>query len=88
VEVGTLDKPAGATLAARLEFYFGELNVISSDGRNRPVNDRMEITSGDRVLTEASTRQKSPLELSPELTLTIIRNWYLTKSALWKTKKR
>ncbi len=56
LEVGTLDKPAGATLAARLEFYFGELNVISSDGRNRPVNDRMEITSGDRVLTEASTQ--------------------------------
>jgi hypothetical protein len=45
---------------ARMEFYYGEMAVISRDGKNRPLQEGMTIDPGDRILTEA----KSQAELS------------------------
>ncbi|MBN1575282.1 MAG: LCP family protein [Chitinispirillaceae bacterium] len=57
--VGTLDKAVGMSeesLSVRLEFFFGELSVISVDGRSVPQHERLTISPGDRILTEASSQ--------------------------------
>lgn len=59
VNVGTLREAVDINsnkLFARMEFYLGEINIISRDGRNIPVSEGMEISKGDRVLSEASAQ--------------------------------
>jgi len=63
LSVGTLDKPVALTqqgAGIMLEFSFGELTIISSEGRTRPAQEGMHIDAGDRILTEA----RSQVELS------------------------
>ncbi len=60
VNVGTLESPAGVKANARLEFYFGEITIISPEGRDRVPREGMSIDEGDRILTE----EKSQAELS------------------------
>jgi anionic cell wall polymer biosynthesis LytR-Cps2A-Psr (LCP) family protein len=44
----------------RLEFYFGDITILSSEGRERVQQEGMTIDEGDRVLTE----EKAQAELS------------------------
>lgn len=59
VNVGTLQDAVDINsdkLLARLEFYLGEINIIASDGRNTPLHEGLEISKGDRILSEASAQ--------------------------------
>lgn len=59
VNVGTLENAVDMDankLLARLEFFLGEINIIASDGRNTPHHEGMQISKGDRILTEASAQ--------------------------------
>ena len=59
VNVGTLQDAVDVNsdrLLARLEFYLGEINIISSDGRNVTLHEGIEISKGYRVLSEASAQ--------------------------------
>lgn len=56
MDVGTLASPVGINNSARLEFYLGDVSVISSDGIDRLVNEGMVIDQGDRILTEEDSQ--------------------------------
>ncbi len=60
MDVGTLEKPVAVKANARLEFFFGEITIISAEGRDRIPQEGMSIDEGDRILTE----EKSQAELS------------------------
>lgn len=60
VNVGELKTPVSINGDARLEFFLGEVSIISSEGRDRIVQEGMGIQEGDRILTE----EKSQAELS------------------------
>lgn len=60
MNVDTLESPAAVKASARLEFYFGEITIISTEGRDRIPQEGMSIDEGDRILTE----EKSQAELS------------------------
>lgn len=60
ISVGTLDSPVSAKSHVRLEFYLGEVGIISADGRVRAMQEGMGINEGDRVICE----EKSQAELS------------------------
>lgn len=63
LNIGTLDEPVqlAQAQAARLEFFFGEISVIASDGRSAPSYEGLTIATGDRVLTEASSQAEISL---------------------------
>ncbi|MBN1306472.1 MAG: LCP family protein, partial [Chitinispirillaceae bacterium] len=57
--VGTLEKAVGVSeesISVGLEFFFGELSVVSIDGRSIPQHEGLTISPGDRILTEASSQ--------------------------------
>jgi hypothetical protein len=59
INVGTLDNPAKINeeaLAARLEFFFGEISITGGDGRSIPQHEGLAISPGDRIQTEASSQ--------------------------------
>jgi len=61
INVGTLQKAVDISsnkMLASLEFYLGEINIIANDGRNVPIHEGMEISKGDRILTEASAQSE------------------------------
>jgi hypothetical protein len=63
LQVGTMPNPVTMKKEAtkiRTEFYIGDVSIVSSDGRSRPVETGQEINEGDRVLTE----EKSQIEMS------------------------
>jgi hypothetical protein len=63
LQVGTMPNPVTAKKVSdkiRCEFFLGDVSVIASDGRTKSPEDGMEISAGDRVLTE----EKSQTELS------------------------
>lgn len=63
LQVGTMPNPVTAKKTAdkiRCEFFLGDVSVIAADGRTKPPENGMEISQGDRVLTE----EKSQVELS------------------------
>lgn len=60
ISVGTLKSPVTIKLNVRLEFFFGEIAIISSEGRDRLPQEGMSIDEGNRILTE----EKSQAELS------------------------
>lgn len=62
ISVGTLDKPVSVKPNIRLEFFFGEVNLISSDGRDRLTREGMSIDEGDRVLTEEACQAEISLD--------------------------
>lgn len=63
MQVGTLDNPVKIedTLLSRLEFYYGEVNVISSDGQTVPETKGLTLNPGDRVQTQASSQAEISL---------------------------
>lgn len=64
MKVGTLDQPVGVkedALSARLEFFFGEMSVVGGDGRSVPQHEGLAISTGDRILTEASSQAELSL---------------------------
>lgn len=63
LEVGTMPNPISLKNQAgsvHLEFSMGELNIVAGDGRSRTVEEGLEISAGDRILTE----EKAQAELS------------------------
>lgn len=60
ITVDTLESPVAVKASARLEFFFGEVTIISTEGRDRIQQEGMSIDEGDRILTE----EKSQAELS------------------------
>jgi hypothetical protein len=63
LQVGTMPNPVIAKKGfdkIRCEFFLGDVSVIAADGRTRPSEEGMEISQGDRVITE----EKSQAELS------------------------
>jgi|GEM_PF-768062 ferric-dicitrate binding protein FerR (iron transport regulator) len=63
LQVGTMPNPVTMKKEPdkiRLEFHTGDVSVIASDGRTRPLQTSMEVNQGDRVLT----KEKSQAELS------------------------
>ena len=58
--VDTLQSPVAIKASVRLEFFFGEITIISAEGRDRPPQEGISIDEGDRILTE----EKSQAELS------------------------
>ncbi len=55
INVGTLAKPVALKPDAgsgRLEFYYGDLSVIASDGRTKSASEGMALSDGDRIITE------------------------------------
>ena len=64
VEVGTRTEAVNTalkTLAARLEFFFGEISVIANDGRSLPQHGGLTISPGDRVITEEASQAEISL---------------------------
>ena len=63
LQVGTMPNPVTVKKGIdkiRCEFFLGDVSVIAADGRTKTPEEGMEITQGDRVLTE----EKSQAELS------------------------
>ena len=60
VTVDTLKSPVAIKASVRLEFFFGEVTIISAEGRDRTSQEGMSIDEGNRILTE----EKSQAELS------------------------
>lgn len=63
IEVDQAENPIETAIdqsMVRMEFYLGELSIISRDGRTRPAQEGLTLRAGDRVLTEA----KSQVEMS------------------------
>ncbi len=60
--VGELEQPVGLKDLVRLEFYLGELSVLSADGRVRPRREGMSISKGDRVITEEQSQAELSLD--------------------------
>jgi len=59
IEVGTKSEPVTLkkdNKAIRLEFFFGAISVISSDGKSRPIQRGLEINVNDRLLTEENSQ--------------------------------
>ncbi|NLD98415.1 MAG: hypothetical protein GX640_00945, partial [Fibrobacter sp.] len=56
--IGTLDKPISTIppVSARLEFFIGEVNIISKEGESSPQRDGLMINPGDRIITESSAQ--------------------------------
>ncbi len=52
ISVGELKTPVAIKASARLEFFFGELTVISAEGIDRLPQEGMSIDEGDRLLAE------------------------------------
>ncbi len=63
LQVGTMPNPVSLKPASdkiRCEFFLGDVAVIAADGHTKAKEDGLEITPGDRLLTE----EKSQTELS------------------------
>jgi hypothetical protein len=63
MEIGTLPQPVALRepqVSARLEFFFGDLTIISRDGSTRPQQEGLTIEEGDLVQTDV----RSQAELS------------------------
>ncbi|MBN1983348.1 MAG: LCP family protein [Chitinivibrionales bacterium] len=60
LSVDTLKSPVGMKPDARLEFFFGDLSILSADGTGKTVSEGLMIEEGDRVLIE----EKSQAEIS------------------------
>jgi len=63
LQVGTMPNPVTMKPGSdkiRCEFFLGDVSVIAADGHTKPKEDGLEITQGDRLLTE----EKSQTELS------------------------
>jgi hypothetical protein len=63
IEVGTMPNPISLKTTpsnVRMEFFMGQINVIAGDGKSRSAEEGMELSAGDRMLTE----EKSQAELS------------------------
>jgi anionic cell wall polymer biosynthesis LytR-Cps2A-Psr (LCP) family protein len=59
LNVGSLDAPVKVKekeFSARLEFFFGEISIVGSDGRSVPQHEGLVLQPGNRVLTEASSQ--------------------------------
>lgn len=64
MDVGERQEPVSLKVSphrARLEFYFGGVDIVSEDGRSRPDREGILIEQGDRVLTEASSQAEISL---------------------------
>jgi hypothetical protein len=63
LEVGTMPNPISIKKqddANRIEFFIGQMSIISADGKSRPVEGGVEISAGDRIISE----EKSQAEIS------------------------
>jgi hypothetical protein len=63
LQVGTMPNPITVKKGydkIRCEFFLGDVSIIAADGRTKASEEGMEITQGDRVITE----EKSQAELS------------------------
>jgi len=59
IDVGTLDEPVrllSEQPSVRLEFYYGDINLIGSDGGSIPLQEGVILNQGDRIQTEASAQ--------------------------------
>ncbi|MBD3420823.1 MAG: hypothetical protein GF398_11955 [Chitinivibrionales bacterium] len=59
IAVDSMEEPATLKESegnVRLEFFFGELNIVSADGRSRPRQEGLGINPGDRLITEAQSQ--------------------------------
>lgn len=59
LSVGSLGAPVNVKekeVSARLEFFFGEISIVGSDGRSVPQHEGLVLQAGNRVLTEASSQ--------------------------------
>ncbi len=61
LSVGELDNPVSVTANVRLEFYLGDISVISSEGIDRLSQEGMNIDKGDRILTEEDSQAELSL---------------------------
>lgn len=60
ISVGSLKTPVAVKADAKLEFFFGDLTIITSSGVDRVPQEGMTLDQGDRILTE----EKAQAELS------------------------
>jgi len=63
MDVGTMPNPVSLKTPlsnVRLEFSLGQISVVATDGKSRAAEEGMELSAGDRMLTE----EKSQAELS------------------------
>ncbi len=59
LNVGTMEKPVGVKdqpLTVRLEFFYGEISIISADGQNIPQYEGIALSEGTRIITETSSQ--------------------------------
>jgi hypothetical protein len=54
--VGTLEHPVAVSSDIKLEFFFGDFSIISSEGIDRAPTEGMSIDEKDRVITEEKTQ--------------------------------
>lgn len=61
INVGTLETPVAIKSNSRLEFFFGDITILSADGRDQIPQEGMTIEEGDRILTEENSQAELSL---------------------------
>lgn len=61
INVASRDESVALKSTARLEFYFGNISIISSIGRERVIQEGLMLNEGDRILTEEQTQAEISL---------------------------
>ncbi len=61
LNVASRDEAVSLKSTARLEFYFGNVSIISSIGRERVIQEGLMLNEGDRILTEEQTQAEISL---------------------------
>ncbi len=56
ITVGELETPVAVEASVRLEFFLGEVSVISTEGIDRLSQEGMSIDESDRILTEENSQ--------------------------------
>lgn len=61
LNVSTRNESVSLKSTARLEFYFGNVSILSSIGRERVIQEGLMLNEGDRILTEEQTQAEISL---------------------------
>lgn len=56
ITVGELETPISVEASVRLEFFLGDMSIISAEGIDRLSQEGMNIDEGDRILTEENAQ--------------------------------